>query len=80
MVTDILYLTKTVLKLVVDIVQCSFRHEQYVNLSCILSVFLLFLQYRYVTDTAVFHVTNTEYRYCTEILHTARGCLGRIYI
>ena len=35
------------------------------------------LQYRYVTDTAVYRNTNTEYGqgYRNEILQTARGCL-----
>ena len=34
-------------------------------------VFLVFLQYRYGTETTVCHVSNTEYRYCIKIGYTA---------
>ena len=37
----------------------------------IFSVFLVFLQYRYGTETTVSHVSNTEYRYCIKIGYTA---------
>ena len=37
----------------------------------IFAVFLVFLQYRYGTETTVCHVSNTEYRYCIKIGYTA---------
>ena len=37
----------------------------------IFAVFLVFLQYRYGTETTVFHVSNTEYRYRIKIGYTA---------
>ena len=37
----------------------------------IFAVFLVFLQYRYGTETTVSHVSNTEYRYCIKIGYTA---------
>ena len=43
----------------------------------IFSVFLVFLQYRYGTETTVSHVSNTEYRYCIKIGYTAMHWKGR---
>ena len=40
----------------------------------IFAVFLVFLQYRYGTETTVSHVSNTEYRYCIKIGYTAMHC------
>ena len=40
----------------------------------IFAVFLVFLQYRYGTETTVCHVSNTEYRYCIKIGYTAMHC------
>ena len=37
----------------------------------IFAVFLVFLQYRYGTETTVSHVSNTEYRYRIKIGYTA---------
>ena len=38
----------------------------------IFAVFLVFLQYRYGTETTVSHVSNTEYRYRIKIGYTAK--------
>ena len=45
----------------------------------IFAVFLVFLQYRYGTETTVSHVSNTEYRYCIKIGYTAMHCKYFIY-
>ena len=42
----------------------------------IFAVFLVFLQYRYGTETTVSHVSNTEYRYCIKIGYTAMHWWG----
>ena len=46
----------------------------------IFAVFLVFLQYRYGTETTVSHVSNTEYRYCIKIGYTAMHCRTPIMI